>query len=365
MDDNELSPETESAMRAVEADMSAALDVPESWERINLAAVFSGEIARSTPELLRRDDGKGLFYTNNVNGVHGDSGDGKSFVMLIASVQEMDAGHHVIWIDFEDDPTTIADRLDDLGMDIDIAIERFHYHRPIEPFNVGAVQKIINEALKHDVRLIVIDSLGEAFGLEGVNEDRDNEVGPWLRRVARALAEVSAPAAVDHSTKAGDNPLFPSGSKRKRAAITGASYLVRAVIPLTRERGGKLHLICAKDRHGHYKRGDVAAVIDFHRYEDGGLSVKVWPPDDDADNPQKRLWWTAKAAVDAVQEAGRPLTTRELRERMRVKARQQLKDAAIDYAVGEGALKVEDGPKNARLHVFVKALPEPGTGDDF
>jgi hypothetical protein len=356
--------EYKKALRDVEEQMAAEIDVPETWEPINLAPVFSGEVTRPEPTILRRDDGKGLFYRNAINSVHSDSGDGKSFVMLLGCQQEIEAGRHVIWIDLEDNPSTIADRFNDLGVDPEVVLERFHYHQPTEPFTTGAVQKIVNEAIEYDASLIVIDSLGEAFGLEGINEDRDNEVGPWLRRVARALAEVAATSPVDHSTKAGDNPLFPSGSKRKRAAITGASYLLKAVKPLSRDKGGRLSLICAKDRHGHYKRGEVAAVVDFHRYEDGGLSVKVWPPDDDTENPLKQLWWLAKSAVEVAQQAGRPLTKRELMGRM-PQGRTEKKLAAVDYAIGENALRTDNGPRGSVLHSYVKPMPDPGATDDW
>src|SRR5262249_38605705 len=129
------------------------------------------------------------------------------------------------------------------------------------------------------VSLVVIDTIGEAFGLEGIDENADVEVGRWLRRVVRRLVDAGAGVLViDHITKSGDNPLHPSGSKRKRAAITGASYLVEAPVPLTRERGGRLRLICAKDRHGNFVRGEEVAVIDFTRYPDDGMTVHVRKP---------------------------------------------------------------------------------------
>ena len=39
--------------------------------------------------------------------------------------------------------------------------------------------------------------------------------------------------------------LVVSGSKRKRAAITGASYLITATTPLTRDNGGRVALTVA------------------------------------------------------------------------------------------------------------------------
>src|SRR5690606_34602190 len=145
--------------------------------------------------------------------------------------------------------------------------ERFHYLSPGVEADEHAVGMVVDLVESVGASLVVIDSVGEAFGLEGLNENNDNEVAPWLRRVARRLADTGAAVGlVDHSTKSSENPLFPSGSKRKRAAITGAQYLVEATRPLTKEHGGQLRLTCGKDRHGNYRRGEAAAVLDFTVY---------------------------------------------------------------------------------------------------
>jgi hypothetical protein len=197
------------------------------------------------------------------------------------------------------------------------------------------------------------------IGLEGVDEDRDVQVGPWLRRVARRLADSTGAGVIiiDHSTKAKDNPLFPSGSKRKRAAITGASYLIEAVRPLTRDDGGKLHITCAKDRHGHYKRAEVVATVEFTRYPDGGLAVHVEAvAPRSAESADEKLRVIARAAIRAAKNADRPLSGRELEELMNVKASAQRKRAGIDYALGERSLRVEQGANRAKLHVYIRDL---------
>ena len=152
-------------------------------------------------------------------------------------------------------------------------------------------------------------------------------------------------------TKAKDNPLFPSGSKRKRAAITGASYLLEAVVSLTREAGGRLRLTCAKDRHGNHRRKDVVAVLDFRVYPDGGTSVKVWtaPPKEQEPTPDARVRDAASAAVRAAREAGRPLSTTGARSTARRPQGVLTHQArGIDHAVTAGAIRTESGPRRAR-----------------
>jgi hypothetical protein len=209
------------------------------------------------------------------------------------------------------------------------------------------------------VSLVVIDSIGECFGLDGINEDKDAEVGPWMRRVARVLADAGAAVLlVDHSTKANDNPLHPSGSKRKRAAIGGASYLVTAIKPLTREHGGRLRLTCAKDRHGTFQRSVVVAdfvmtVVEF------GSRVELYASSDTPINTNPIHETAARAAVAAVKAEGRPMSLRAVVAAMsKVRGSNEIKRGAIDIAVGRGALSETGGPRNSRLFTYVADLPE-------
>jgi hypothetical protein len=319
-----------------------------------------GEIASPLPTVLHRDDGVALFYAGQLNGIHGDSGTGKSWVTLVAAAQQIRAGKHVVWIDLEDpNEATIVGRLLLLGLTAEQIRDHFHYINPKTAPNPSAL------ALVHDVinttsaTLVVVDSLGEAFGLDGINEDKDNEVGPWIRTVLRPLADTGAAVVViDHSTKAADNPMHPSGSKRKRAAITGASYLVTAPKPLDREHGGRLALTCAKDRHGHYRRGLVVANVEMAVYPDDGMTWHVWPPASTESERGAVDLFTARAAVVAVKnyidETGEPPSGRVLQQAMKVKASTDAKRAGIEAAVDLGCLRVENGPRGARLYRYVR-----------
>ncbi len=330
-----------------------------SWQRVDLGPYVRGEVKPITPSLLRRQDHVALLYAGRVNGVHGDSGSGKSWVAEITTAQEISDGHHVIGVDLEDpDANTIRERLQLLGVTDDGILDQLHYYGPDDAFGRDAVELIGTEATACGATGIVIDSLGEAFGLEGINESHDEEVGPWLRRVARPLADLGpAVLLLDHSTKAGDNPLHASGSKRKRAAITGASYLLETPEPLTRESGGRLTLTTAKDRHGWHRQRARAAEIVFAQYPDGGMTHHVWPPSaTSTTSADARLDVVARAAIRATRDADRPISRNELEGLMSVKASATLKRGAIDRAVGLGAIRTEAGPRNATLHIYVHDL---------
>lgn len=359
--------DVDAAVAEIVASLGALPDLLDaSWSRVDLGPALAGAVTRVTPSVLCRDDGAYLFYAGRVNGLHGDSGIGKSMAVTVAVAQELDADHSVGWVDLEDpDPTTIIERLRMFGVTDEQIAENFHYYAPREPFTDDAVAMLVVDATEHGLAMLVIDSTGEAFGLEGLDENKDVEVGPWLRRVARVLADAGpAVVLVDHATKAADNPLHPSGSKRKRAAITGASYLVEAARPLTRDDGGSLRLVCAKDRHGNYRRGDLAATIDMAVYPDTGVSVKVWPPFPQENTAEARVELVARAAVRAVRNAGRLVSQNELTALMNVRAAATLKRAGIEHAVARGALRIEHGPNRSVLHAFVCDL-ETETGESL
>jgi hypothetical protein len=202
--------------------------------------------------------------------------------------------------------------------------------------------------------LVVLDSVGELFGLEGLDENKDTDVGPWMRRVARPIADLGpAVVLVDHSTKAADNPLHPSGSKRKRAAITGANYLVEATTPLSKERGGRLKLSCAKDRHGAYARGDHVANIEVNVYPDDGLVIRVYPPTAKEITPDLDIIICARAAVKALKKANDTLPKSAVVEMVTVRKRLQSKRAGVDLAASRGFIRIDPGSRGRELCTYI------------
>ena len=328
-------------------DWNPAVDV--SFRPVDLGPVLDGTALQPEPSILRRDDRQALFYAGQINGLHGDSGTGKGWVILYAIAQQLAGGRNVMMLDAEDVAQSIIARLRLLGADDSSIADHFIYIRPSAPFHLAEVDYLVELAEFKDVSLCVIDSLGECFGLDGVDENHDAEVRPWMRHVARRLADAGpAVVIIDHSTKANDNPLHPSGSKAKRAAVGGASYLVTATVPLTSTVGGRLQLTCAKDRHGTYARGEhVADLVMKIDPLIGSRHTELYAPAP-ATVTDLPIELAARAAVKAVEEHGE-MSLKLLRERMAFKGRNESRDAGVELAVNRGQLLERPGPRGARL----------------
>lgn len=325
-----------------------------SWTPVDLAPIIDGTNHQPLPTLLRRADQEHMLYAGSINGIHGDSGAGKGWVVCYVIDQELRAGHSVLLLDYEDTATSIVARLTAIGTPADMIIAQLIYVRPQTEFGPHAVDHIITVCAEHDVTLVVVDSLGEAFAVEGIDENKDVEVGPWYRRVARQIADAGpAVLLIDHSTKAADNPLHPSGSKRKRAAISGASYFAEAVKAFVKGKGGRLKLTCAKDRHGNYRRGEVVANLVMAESFTDSVRMQLHEPDTSEHSADLGAVLAARSAVEAAKKEGRPMTKTALRNMMSIKASSDTKRSGIDLAIGRGALREEDGGRNAKAVTYV------------
>lgn len=264
----------------------------ERLRRIDLGPAWNGQRQRPAASILTRSDGVSLFPVG-VGYIFGDSGDGKSWVMLVAAVQEMRAGHAVVWVTYEDpNEAEIVDRLKLLGATTD-DLEHLHLFAPDESFGTLTFE-LARYCRSVSAVLIVLDSVGEANAVEGVNEDKDHEWGPWARYALRRLYDLAiaddwdeagdtAPCSslvvvpIDHSTKSKENPHFPSGTKRKRAMVTGLMVSVNVRQPFGQEVEGRVQLVCSKDRTGRFRRGEIVAefVLDATTKP---YDVSIWPP---------------------------------------------------------------------------------------
>lgn len=243
--------------------------LPAGWDQVDLSDVLdqaeAGELVLPVPDVgVVEGSHAGLFYSAKVNGIAGASGDGKSWIALAVGLQEMRKGRRFIYCDFEDGAATAVLRLLAIGASVDLLRERFHYVAPRRHDRAGIRELVELVGSETSPPFVVLDSTGEAMALAGQHQNDDNATAEWFAVLARPLAEAGATTVlVDHVTKDSDGGLFPSGSQRKRAAVTGVQYVAQSVEPFSREQDGCTALVVAKDRPGARAKGEVASYVRF------------------------------------------------------------------------------------------------------
>lgn len=227
-----------------------------SWVPKDLGPALKGE-GVDPPTICCLANGEHLFYAGRSNGMHGEPEGGKSWVAIIAMAQELSRGKPVLFIDYEDNETGIVERLRALGTpDCVIGGPLFDYIHPDEPLSDrGAAFDDLDDVLKKRYTLIVIDSTGEAMGMEGLDPISNHDSNVFVRRlVRRCVATGACVILIDHVAKGkegrGD---WAIGAQHKKGMIRGASYIVENKKPFGRGISGELVLKVAKDTPGHVR----------------------------------------------------------------------------------------------------------------
>ena len=250
----------------------------ESFLPVDLTDWLNGEIVEIIPDTLTTTDGSSLLYQDRLNGIHGQAGTGKSWIMAYDIQQRINRGDGATMvIDLEDNPAPLIQRLRQIGVNDDNIHRYVVFVQPDDSFLIQRnVTELVNTINAREIVHVFIDSMGEALGLDGLDENNDPEVTRFLTAVAHRIVKTTAAGVtiIDHTTKAGPNDIDPSGSKRKRAAINGSSWVISAPKPLSKIDGGTIEFTCAKDRHGNYSRNDKIARLVM---QPGGNVIRLEP----------------------------------------------------------------------------------------
>lgn len=259
------------------------LDPVGGWEFVDLGAILDGSYDPPTPTIGIRSDGLGLIYPGRVHSIAGEPGGGKTWLALHIITEAIQHGGTGALIDYEDTPTACVHRLKLLGLTSAQIRHQFHYIRPDGPLATkGGAIDVRTATRLQDLHadVVVIDSVGESLAVEGLPPNDDDAVTQWFRRLPRMLARTgSAVIGLDHVTKSKEGrDLWAIGSQRKLAAIDGAAYGLEVKIAPTKTKDGKLTLVCAKDRHGTYQRGNITTYVAINNV-DTGVQVILTAPE--------------------------------------------------------------------------------------
>lgn len=204
------------------------------------------------PDILRRTDGVGLFYRNEINQLYGDPEDGKTMIALAACAETLRDGGTALFIDLDDNGVeSIVARLLMLGAPPRaLRAGQFRYSSPA---GRNQLERAINDstgsATAPDVA--VIDCVGELVPLfDGSNNDSD-DFTRIIRVTAGPLARAGACVIlIDHLAKSSDSRNYGAGgTMAKRRRVGGTQLRVAVDVPLRKGEGGTLRLSIRKDRH--------------------------------------------------------------------------------------------------------------------
>lgn len=329
-----------------------------TWAPIDLT---SQTIIEERPYMLTRTDGGALIYIGKVNSLSGPPESAKSWASLLACAQLAKRGAHSAYIDYEDNPASIAGRLRALGLD-DAQLAYVHYYWPDTSLDhaLPALQ-----ALGVDLDLVVVDSNTRAtLAAGGKTNDTDDaaSLGRTLARIARTLG--AGVFLLDHVTKDDDpNSPYARGSGDKLAYIDGAAYKVKVTNLFAPGRVGTAEILCVKDRPGG-ARGDFAygrVAGTFRMTSDAvgepvaaSITPSVASEDSAGDFRPTGYMERVSRAMETLAE---PIGVKELRKIVPGKSN-TARDAAIRALVTEEYVSVEPGPRGAKLHTLIKPFRE-------
>ncbi len=344
-----------------------------TWQPVDLTDILAGTYTPEQASILPRTDGPCLIYPGRIHSLHGESESGKSLVAQAETARLVTAGHDVLYVDFESDAPAVVGRLRDLGASTDAIASHFTYIRPdTDPRRFDHERRAFGRLLERRYDLAIIDGMTDALGVFGASSKDNDEVSGFMRAVPRLITNRTGAAVVviDHVAKDGDSRgRFAIGGQAKMAALDGAAYVVEITEPIGRGMRGTITLRIAKDRPGgirpecgRYRPGDrtqeaARVVVDSTA---GPIGITVEPPrggvGDTAPAGPPRLTGYMERVSKTLEAAGRPLSKSELQEENGGNSKYVL--TATQTLIEEGYLRVEDGPRNARMRVLVRPYRE-------
>jgi hypothetical protein len=242
-------------------DFGPSTQTPTTWAPVNLTPVLAGEYLDPPPTMLRRTDGTALFYAGGVHTVSGESESGKTWLCLLAALQELDKHEHVTFVDFEDRADRVIARLLALGARPDQIRDQFAYIRPDRPLDDTGRGQL--EPAIHGRTLVIVDGVTEAMTLHGYDLNGNQDSALFQALLPRWIADRGpAVAMIDHVVKDKEKQdRHAIGAQHKLAGIDGAAYMVKTIQPFARGKRGIAQILIAKDRPGYVREQAFGKVI--------------------------------------------------------------------------------------------------------
>ncbi|MDO9378638.1 MAG: AAA family ATPase [Nocardioidaceae bacterium] len=339
-------------------DEAADVTFKRDWKAVDLTDVLEGTWEPPQPTVGRRSDGVGLFYPGKVHTVASESEAGKTWFALSAVIDEIMAGNHVLYVDFEDDAGGVVGRLLALQLGAELVRERLHYVRPESALGSGIHSDDLRDLLvTYRPTLAIVDGITEAMTLHGLDPLSNKDIATFGRLIPRRLAD-DGPAVVclDHVVKDREGRgRYALGGVHKLNAVDGAAFLLDNRKPFGIGLKGITTIRIAKDRPGQLRKHGVPnaqgvwfADLTLDSHDEAFAEVEVVPAEKKATEEFRPTAIMGKIC-EAIEDKG-PLSGAKINALVTGKAttiRQAISLLQIDGYVSDGTphtlLKPWDG----------------------
>jgi hypothetical protein len=192
-----------------------------------------------------------ILYRRKVHWLQGEPDTGKSVIAYAAGVEEMSVGRCVLLLDEDAGAHDAHEKLRALGATPEMLHDLLAYLAPAGRNLIRDVAQLLQLAQARRPSLVIVDAAADHLEAAGLDEDKARDVTAFVRRALKPLAQdfESAVVVTDHKTKADPDGRYGRGSGSKLAK-TDVAYNVSAPEPFSRERSGRLHVVCTKDKPG-------------------------------------------------------------------------------------------------------------------
>ena len=356
-----------------------------------VTAVIEGTHKRQEPTMLEREDGACLLYEAKLNWIAGPPESQKSYLAVLALVQEMEKGRPVVYVDFEEsDGITIGERLvavatargvmPDKLMEWTQGAGRLFFYTNARTLTNKVRAKVL-QVIRNGARLVILDGCAAAMGAANLEEDKAKDVSLWLSGSVWPFVQASAGVLViDHVVKSSGAPgttsgfaaRSPRGSGAKLAAVSGVTLMAEPKEAGSAFTEGRVEISITKDRPGRVrviKRGvrRLAGMLISTPVNIEGIEatlLRVVDPEDDQDGElaaeERKAKWARVAAQQisrALKENREPMSKTQIREALAQRAadngRKGLRGETVvegfDFLVANGWAELSKEGREQRL----------------
>ncbi len=191
---------------------------------------------------------EGVLLKGKVHQLYADAGSGKSWTALGLASKVMEQGKTVVYLDKENGPRTMTERLNLLGVEPEKARELFFYYPDPTASGDEGSRHGYEEMLDQDEPdLVIFDSWIGFLSDADLNENESSDIQKWARWYLQPARRRGITTLVLDHVPHGTNRSRGSGRKKEEVDVQWELY---RSMPFDRSTVGKITLRRKKDREG-------------------------------------------------------------------------------------------------------------------